>query len=368
MMRSDWPVRILCVLLLCGAGVSGCKKEQPQASAPVDAGVVATAQAGGPETKPVAKVAKPLKFSGVTLKRNPYFVNVTYTLTNPGAAQGRGESCLALLDEMGFVTYERNLGSITVKGGTDDVFNDNVYLPQENWDSVLTVLLYTVKGGRCEGADFQAASEPLRLRATGEPASADAPAPRRPGRLEPGEMELSGLKLWQGGEGDEYQLRYTLKNVSRRRINAQVCVQGYGTDEDVSEDRASVLANNLSMHSLAPGATKTFTERVDLSDSQRWDEVVALDVFLDARGCESKPEKAPVRLRFDKPANVHAPREGWPPLDARDAFDPEEETTEEEAPSAEPAEEEAGMDESDAYDPEVEFPREPSPPDEETAD
>ncbi|WP_120580156.1 hypothetical protein [Corallococcus sp. CA041A] len=368
MMRSDWPVRILCVLLLCGAGVSGCKKEQPQASAPVDAGVVATAQAGGPETKPVAKVAKPLKFSGVTLKRNPHFVNVTYTLTNPGTAQGRGESCLALLDEMGFVTYERNLGSITVKGGTDDVFNDNVYLPQENWDSVLTVLLYTVKGGRCEGADFQAASEPLRLRATGEPASADAPAPRRPGRLEPGEIELSGVKLWQGGEGDEYQLRYTLKNVSRRRINAQVCVQGYGTDEDVSEDRASVLANNLSMHSLAAGATKTFTERVDLSDSQRWDEVVALDVFLDARGCESKPEKAPVRLRFDKPANVHAPREGWPPLDARDAFDPEEETTEEEAPSAEPAEDETGMDESDAYEPEEEFPQTPTPSDEETAD
>ncbi|NNB86364.1 hypothetical protein [Corallococcus exiguus] len=368
MMRSDWPVRILCVLLLCGAGVSGCKKEQPQASAPVDAGVVATAQAGGPETKPVAKVAKPLKFSGVTLKRDPYFVNVTYTLTNPGTAQGRGESCLALLDEMGFVTYERNLGSITVKGGTDDVFNDNVYLPEENWDSVLTVLLYTVKGGRCEGADFQAASEPLRLRATGEPASADAPAPRRPGRLEPGEIELSGLKLWHGGEGDEYQLRYTLKNVSRRRINAQVCVQGYGTDEDVSEDRASVLANNLSMHSLAPGATKTFTERVDLSDSQRWDEVVALDVFLDARGCESKPEKAPVRLRFDKPAALKASDEDGSQLGESDADDPEEEAEES---TAEPAEEETGMDESDAYDPEVEFPQPPPEPDdasEETAD
>ncbi|CAM4523323.1 hypothetical protein [Corallococcus exiguus] len=368
MMRSDWPVRILCVLLLCGAVVSGCKKEQPQASAPVDAGVVAMAQAGVPEPKPVAKVAKPLKFSGVTLKRDPHFVNVTYTLTNPGTAQGRGESCLALLDEMGFVTYERNLGSITVKGGTDDVFNDNISLPEENWDSVLTVLLYTVRGSRCEGADFQAASEPLRLRATGEPASADAPAPRRPGRLEPGEMELSGVKLWQGGEGDEYQLRYTLKNVSRRRINAQVCVQGYAEDEDVSEDRASVLADDLSMHSLAAGATKTFTERVELADSQRWDEVVALDVFLDARGCESKPEKAPVRLRFDKLAALKASDEDGSQLGESDADDPDEEAEES---TAEPAEEETGMDESDAYDPEVEFPQPPPEPDdasEETAD
>ncbi|MHA7629775.1 hypothetical protein [Corallococcus sp. M7] len=367
MMRSDWRVRTLCAWLVGSAALwgVGCKKEQSQANALPDAGVRDMAQVGVPAAKPVAK---PLRFSGVRLKRDPYFVNVTYTLTNPGTVQARGESCLALLDEMGFVTHERNLGSITVKGGTDDVFNDRIYLPEESWDSALTVLLFTVKGGRCEGADFQAASEPLRLRATGEPAAADAPTPKRPGKLAPGEIELSGVSLRQGAEADEYVLEYTLKNVSRRRINAQACIQAYGEDEDVSEDRASVLADDLSMRSLAAGATKTFTDKVELVDSLRWDEVVALDVFLDARGCESKPAAAPVRVRFDKPANVHAPRDGWPPLDERDAFDPEEETTEEEdEPAAEPAEDVTDMDESDAYDPEVEFPQEPSS-DEETAD
>ncbi|MBN8471918.1 hypothetical protein JYJ95_35875 [Corallococcus exiguus] len=366
MMWSDWRVRTLCAWLVGSAALwgAGCKKEQPQASVLLDAGAMAPASV--PETKPVAK---PLRFSGVTLKRRPSFVDVTYTLTNPGTAQGRGEVCLALLDEMGFVTHERNLGSITVKGGTDDVFDDSIYLPEEKWDSALTVLLFTVKGRRCEGADFHEASEPLRLRATGGPASADAPAPRRPGKLEPGEVELSGVALRQDGEADEYLLEYTLKNVSRRRINAQACVQGYREDEDVSEDRASVLADDLGVHSLAAGATATFTDRVEFSDTLRWDEVVALDLFLDERGCESKPAAAPVRVRFDKPANVRAPIEGGAPLDEPDAVDPEEETTEEDdAHGAEPAEDETGMDESDAYEPEEEVPREPSPPDEETAD
>ncbi|WP_147439320.1 hypothetical protein [Corallococcus sp. CA049B] len=308
---------------------------------------------------------KPLRFSGVKLKRTPSFVNVTYTLTNPGTAQGRGEACLAPLDEMGFVTHERNLGSITVKGGTDDVFNDNLYLPEEKWDSALTVLLFTVRGMRCEGADFHAASEPLRLRATGEPAAADAPTPKRPGKLEPGEVELSGVSLRQGSEADEYVLEYTLKNVSRRRINAQACIQGYGADEDVSEDRASVLADDLSMHSLAAGATKTFTDSVEFVDSKRWDEVNTLDLFLDARGCESKPEKAPVRLRFEKSAVLQASdeEESQP-----DELDPGAETTEADEIEDEPAEEVTDMDESDAYDPEVEFPQAPSTPDEETAD
>ncbi|MBN9686556.1 MULTISPECIES: hypothetical protein [unclassified Corallococcus] len=353
MMRSDWRVRTLCAWLVGSAALwgAGCKKEQPQAGALPDA--------GGLETKPVAKVAKPLRFSGVTLKRDPSFVNVTYTLTNPGTAQARGEACLALLDEMGFVTHERNLGSITVKGGTDDVFEDRVYLPEEHWDSVLTVLLFTVNGMRCEGADFQAASEPLRLRASGEPAAADAPAPKRPGKLEPGEIELSGVSLRQGAEADEYVLEYTLKNVSRRRINAQACIQGYGADEDVSEDRASVLADDLSMRSLAAGATKTFTDRIELVDSLRWDEVVALDLFLDARGCESKPETAPVRLRFEKAAGLDASDEEESQPDEFDVSDPDAETTEED---------ETGMDSSDAYDPGEEFPPEPAPSDEETAD
>ncbi|RKI31545.1 hypothetical protein D7Y27_37435, partial [Corallococcus sp. AB004] len=96
MMRDDGWRRSLGGLLLgiAVAWSAGCKKEQPQASAPVDAGVarVAVVDAGMPDAGPVAKVARPLRFSNVVIARDKPYVRVTYTLTNPGTAQGRGAS------------------------------------------------------------------------------------------------------------------------------------------------------------------------------------------------------------------------------------------------------------------------------------
>ncbi|MBN8227433.1 hypothetical protein JYK02_07925 [Corallococcus macrosporus] len=364
MMRSDGWARLLCAWLVGSAVLwgAGCKKEQPQASAVPDAGGGARVQAGVPDAKPAAKEVKPLKFSGVTLKRTtPYTVDVTYTLTNVGTAQARGSSCLALLDEKGFVIHEGPLGSITVKGGTDDVFVDRAYVVEASWKEALTVLLYTARENHCLDDAFQAASEPLRLRPTGSPSSGDAPAPRRPGKPQPGELVLSDVDLRKSGEDNAYRLQYTVKNVSARRINADACFQGYGPDEDVSEDRASVLANPLRILSLAAGATETFTSTVDLVDAQRWDEVVALDVFLDARGCKTKPVAAPARVRFDMPKVVPVLGEE---TTGEDEGDSDEDAAELDAPAA-PDEEATGMDSSDVYDPEEEFPPEPTPPDDE---
>ncbi|NOK21236.1 hypothetical protein [Corallococcus carmarthensis] len=362
MMRSDWRARTLCAWLVGSAALwgAGCKKEQPQASAVPDAGGGVRVQAGGPDAKPV----KPLKFSGVTLERTtPYTVDVTYTLTNAGTAQARGSSCLALLDEKGFVIHEGELGHITVKGGTDDVFVDRAYVMEDLWQDARTVLLYTARDFHCTQDEFQAASEPLRLRPTGSPASADAPAPRRPGRPQPGELVLSNVGLRRSGEDNEYRFQYTVKNVSARRITAEACVQGHGEDEDVSEDRASALADSLRGFSLAAGATQTFTSSVLFVDAQRWGEVVALDVFLDKRGCKTKPVEAAARVRFAMPEVVPVLGEDT----EVDEGDSDDDAAELDVHDAGPDEEETGMDSSDAYDTEEEFPRE-LPPDEATAD
>ncbi|GMU03692.1 hypothetical protein KH5H1_78150 [Corallococcus caeni] len=366
MMRSDWRARTLCAWLVGSAALwgAGCRKEQPQVSAVPDAGGGSRVQVGVPDTKPVAK---PLKFSGVTLQRTtPYTVDVTYTLTNPGTAQARGATCLALLDEKGFVIHEAELGRITVKGGTDDVFVDRAYVMEDLWKDALTVLLYTAREFHCSQDGFQGTSEPLRLRPTGSPAAADAPAPRRPGPPQPGALVLSDVDLRKTGEDNEYSLQYTVKNVSARRITGDACVQGYGEDEDVSEDRASVLADSLRNFSLAAGATETFTSSVSLDDPRRWSEVVALDLFLDKRGCKTKPVAAPALVRFDMPEVLPVLGED---TTAEDEGDSAEDAAEPDAHDADPDEEATGMDSSDAYDPEVEFPQEPSPPDaEEPAD
>ncbi|RKH58432.1 hypothetical protein D7X96_36895 [Corallococcus interemptor] len=359
MTRNDWRRRTLGLLLVGSAAAwgPGCKREQPQASVPPDAGVVAV------DAAPVAKVAKPLKFSTVRLvKENGSHVEVTYTLTNPGTAQARGDACLALLDEKGFTVHEAQMGSITVKGGTEDVFKDRVYVREPDWEQTRTVLLYTARDYQCDKDRFQESSEPLRLLRTGSPAPADVPPPQRPRKPAPGEMELSGVTLSHDSTLGLYRLQYTVKNVSARRINGQACLQGYGEDAHPSEEKAALLSDDLDAFSIAAGATVTVTDLVDIFDRERWDEIVSLDLFLDARGCESKPESAPVRLRFDRPANLHD-------ADATDeAYDSDDETAEvNEGDATDPAEDETGMDSSDAYDPDEEFPQKPSS-DEETVD
>ncbi|MBN8471916.1 hypothetical protein JYJ95_35865 [Corallococcus exiguus] len=360
MMRNDWRRWTLGVLLavVCGAG---CKRE---ASAPPDAGGAAVATASVVDAKPVAKVKKPLKFSDVRLKYANYSLDVTYTLTNPGTAQGRGDACLALLDDKGFIIQAQRLGNIAVKGGTDDTFEDHPFVLRSTWEQARRVLLYTAREFYCAEDDLHAASEPLQLLPTGGPAPADSPAPRWPEKLKPGELVLSDPKLWRVDEG-AYSVSFTVKNLGGRRINGQTCVQGYGEVEAMSKEKASTLAAAMGEFSLAPGVTETLTERISFDDARNWDEVITLDLFLDARGCESKPAAAPARLRFEKSAVLQASDEEESQLDESDAG---EETTEADEIEDEPSEEVTDMDESDAYEPEVEFPQAPSTPDEETAD
>ncbi|NRD51209.1 hypothetical protein, partial [Corallococcus exiguus] len=300
---------------------AGCKKEQPQASAPVDAGAVAAAvaDAGVPDAGAVAKVAKPLRFSDVALKQDGRQLDLTYTLTNPGTAQGRGDACLALLDEKGVLVHVRRLGNIAVKGGTDDVFEDSVYLPESGWPQVRTLLLYTAAERRCESDDFGAASEPLRLLPTGQPAPMGAPVPTRPKPLAAGELTLSDVILTQPGGGARYALTYTVKNVSARRINGQVCLQGYEANQD-----DSLLYALLGEFSLAPGAQERRTDEVDVADAKAWDVVSTLDLFVDEQQCWlADSRKAPSRIEFKKPDDVHAPDEDATGMEWSDDYEAE---------------------------------------------
>ncbi|RKH57820.1 hypothetical protein D7V93_17905 [Corallococcus llansteffanensis] len=322
MRDGEWR-RSLGVLLLGGAVVwgVGCKKEQPQARAPVDAGAVAAAvaDAGVPDAGPVAKVVKPLRFSDVVLKQDRIRLDVTYTLTNPGTAQGRGDACLALLDEKGVVVHVLRMGNIAVKGGTDDVFVDDLYVPESIWPQARTVLLYTAADRLCEHDDFGVTSEPLRLLPTGQPAPAGAPVPTRPKPLAAGELQLSDVRLAQPGGGTLYELTYTLKNVSARRINGSSCLQGYEGDAD-----DFLLHASLGVFSLAPGAQETRTEEVDASDAKAWDRVSTLNLFVSEQLCFAADSKqSPSRLEFKKPDDVHSPDEDATGMDSSDAYEAE---------------------------------------------
>ncbi|MHA7629773.1 hypothetical protein [Corallococcus sp. M7] len=323
MMRDGGWRRSLGVLLVGCAAVwgAGCRKEQPQAVAPVDAGAVAAsvADAGVPDAGPVAKLAKPLRFSDVVFKRDETRLDVTYTLTNPGTAQGRGDVCLALLDEKGVLVHARVMGYITVKGGTDDVFQDYVYMPETAWPQARSMLLYTAAEGLCDSADFGASSEPLRLLLTGQPAPTGAPVPTRPKPLAAGELTLSNAKLEQPGGGTRYELTYTLKNLSARRINGSLCLHGY---EAGKED--SLFSASLDDFSLAPGATRTLTEEVTDVDGEDWDTVSTLDLFVEEQMCVlAQSKEALTRLEFKKPDDVHAPDESVTDMDSSDDYEPE---------------------------------------------
>ncbi|WP_147477210.1 hypothetical protein [Corallococcus sp. AB038B] len=341
MMRDEGWMRSLCVLLLGGALVAGCKKDQPPESMSVDAGAVAAAvaDAGVPDAGAVAKVAKPLRFSEVVFKRGSSQLDVTYTLTNPGTAQGRGDACLALLDEQGFFIRAERLGNIAVKGGTDDVFTDDVPVDDKAWEQARTVLLFTAAEYSCDSGALGATSEPLRLLPSGRPAPADVPAARRPDRLAKGELQLSDVTLEQPQGDDRYVLTYTLKNVSARRIHGNACLEGH----EEQKGGEALFTANVAEISLAPGATETRIDDVTSVDGKDWDTVALLALFVDEPSCfQASARSAPVRFAFKKPAGIHAP---------------EDEVT--------------GMDESDNYDPGEEFPQRPPESDdasEETAD
>ncbi|RKG61368.1 hypothetical protein D7V80_34845 [Corallococcus sp. CA054B] len=312
MTRSDqrrghaWGVLFLGLAV---AWASGCKKEQPVDSAPVDAGGVAVAavDAGVPDAGTVAKakVVKPLRFSDVVIARQDLRVDVTYTLSNPGTAQARGDACMTLLDAEGTVIRTETLGGITVKGETTDTFEDKVYA-----DAPLklsrTVLLYTTAAHHCSDGVDKATSEPLRLLLTGQPAPADAPAPRKEVPSKPEDFELTDVEVGQVDVYDDYYVNYTVKNVSGRRVSGKACLRGYGGSGKDLED--IVDADTVGEFHLEPGARETVdTARVHFADSKHWDEVTVLRLFVSADGCGAGYEAARGGFRFEKPGAVGAP-------------------------------------------------------------
>jgi hypothetical protein len=286
---------------------TGCKKEQPQASAPVDAGVVVVAgvdagvlQAPGP----VAKVAKPLRFSDVRLARADDRVAVTYTLTNPGTAQGRGDACLSLHDEQGAAIEVKRLGGITVKGGTTDTFEDTAILGSANWKQARTVMLYTVPEFRCGAGAPVATSELLRLLPTGEPAPANVPAPQVPVDARAADFEVSNVKVSQTGSSADYSVTYTVKNLSDHRAMGSGCLRAYVKGRERHLEESSV-----GDFSLAPGASATVTDLIIFENDKHWDEVTELRVFSSPYGCSDEADSDNVGFQLAKPADVHAPVE-----------------------------------------------------------
>ncbi|GMU03694.1 hypothetical protein KH5H1_78170 [Corallococcus caeni] len=336
MMRSDQRRgNVLGVLLLGCAAVwgAGCKKEQPQASAPVDAGVVAVADAGVPNAGTVAKVVKPLRFSDVALWPQGTTLMVTYTLTNPGTAQGRGDACLSLLDDQGMVIEVKRMGGITVKGGTTDSFEDKVSLGVTAWKQTRTVMLYTAGDNRCSSGVLSATSELLRLLPTGQPAPADAPAPQALQDSQATDFEVSGVELIQAGLSDDYTLTYTVKNVSGHRAAGSGCLRAYVGPEGAPHLEESPEGD----FNLAPGASETIKDFVIFDNDRNWDRVTVLRLFTSPYGCADYADTDNTGFKFMKPASVHAPQEG---VESEPAGDPEDET---------------GMDSSGAHDPEEEF-------------
>ncbi|MBN8227431.1 hypothetical protein JYK02_07915 [Corallococcus macrosporus] len=340
MMRSDQRRGNALGVLLLGCAVvwgAGCKKEQPQASAPVDAGVVAVAavDAGVPDAGAVttAKVAKPLRFSDVTLRpQNSITVMVTYTLTNPGTAQGRGDACLSLHDDQGAVIEVKRMGGITVKGGTTDTFEDRVSLGSTSWTQTRTVMLYTAGEYHCSNGVPAATSELLRLLPTGQPAPADAPAPRELQASQVADFEVSNVEVTQAGLSDDYNVTYTVKNVSDHRASGSGCLRAYLGKEDAPHLEESPVGD----FSLAPGASETVKDSIVFDNDRNWDRVTVLRLFTSPYGCADDADTDNTGFKFTKPESIHAPEEG---VEAEPVSYPEDET---------------GMDSSDAYEPEEE--------------
>jgi hypothetical protein len=304
MMPKDWlsGVVLLCVAMTVGLG---CRKDPLPVSEPPDAGasVVSSSAAMRPDAGPVAKGKKRLKFSDVALKTQFGRLDVTFTLTNPGSVQGRGDACLALLDAKGVVIVLWSLGNVTVKGGMDDVFENAVQLPGWALAQARTALLYTAAESQCAEAGFSEASEPERLLLTGGPAPAKQPAPRRSKPAAKGDLSLSDVQLTHE-EGADYTLTYTLKNTSGRRLNGATCLKAYEEDNEDEE----VFFVQLSEWSQPAGDKETRTDRISIDDSRDWDAVGTLDLI--AGDCGAVPEQAPAHLRFHKsemPGTPEAP-------------------------------------------------------------
>ncbi|MHA7629774.1 hypothetical protein [Corallococcus sp. M7] len=282
MMRSDQrhvPGRVW--VALAAVWVAGCRKEQPAASAPVDAGVahVAVVDAGMPD---VAKVSKPLRFSNVGLRRvADGDVTVTYTLTNPGTAQARGKMCLMLLDAQDLAIEVRWLGSITVKGGLEDTFEDETNVDDLQWNQVRSLRLFTTASDDyCSDTPPKSASEPFRMLPTGAPAPAKLPLPDPPPVSTPEDFEVSGLHLGQAGTPEGPSLTFTVKNVSDHRASGSGCLRAYA-----KEGSRALEEIDVGVFDLAPKAASTQTVAVEFHRARHWEEATVLRYFVGPYGC-----------------------------------------------------------------------------------
>ncbi|AFE04779.1 hypothetical protein COCOR_02721 [Corallococcus coralloides DSM 2259] len=267
-------------LLLGCAAVwgTGCKKEQPQASAPVDAGVVA---AGVPDAGSVAKGPRPLRFSNVVLKRQDDTVNVSYTLTNPGTAQGRGDACLMLVDDQNRAIAVSRLGGITVKGGLEDAFEDTVKVADLQWKQARSVMLYSTEyGSYCSTSDLKPISEFLRLLPTGAPAPAGLPVPAQPQDVTSGDFAVSGIRVNQAGSSAGASVTYTVKNVSDHRAAGTGCLRAYA-----QEGTRALEELEAGEFDLAPNASETRTATLKFADATHWAAVKVLRFFASPYGC-----------------------------------------------------------------------------------
>ncbi|GMU11268.1 hypothetical protein [Corallococcus caeni] len=283
-MGSD-PLKVLggVVLGLAAVWGAGCKKDAPAASAPVDAGVVvATVDAGIPDAGTVARISKPLRFSNVGLKRvADGGVTVSYTLTNPGTAQGRGNTCLMLVDEHGLAISSQTIGFVTVKGGGDDTFEDSTSVDDLRWNQARSLILYTTAYDTlCYDDRARRTSEPFPLLPTGAPAPAGLPVPKLPPDSTPEDFEVSGLQLRRGGTPPGPSLTYTVKNVSGHRASASGCLRAYAREGSYALEEVDV-----GEFDLAPAASSTQTVPVAFHKDRHWGEATVLRFFVDPYGC-----------------------------------------------------------------------------------
>ncbi|RKH58431.1 hypothetical protein D7X96_36890 [Corallococcus interemptor] len=277
-MRSDQRRRLGVLLSLAALWGAGCKKEQPQASMPVDAGAVAVAVV---DAGPVAKVVKPLRLSDVSLQRQEDRLAVKYTLTNPGTAQARGPACLMLIDEGNRAIDVLRMGGITVKGGSEDTFEDQLTVADLQWKQARAVLLFTVAYDKyCSDTQLQPTSETLRLLPTGAPAPAGLPMPVPAEEATAADLVVSDVRVRRSKTPAGASVTFTVKNVSDHRASGSACLRAY-----VREGLFALEENDVGEFDLAPGASATVTGTGTFGDASHWDEVTVLRLFTHTYGC-----------------------------------------------------------------------------------
>ncbi|MCY1041299.1 hypothetical protein OV208_08210 [Corallococcus sp. bb12-1] len=309
MIRSDkrrGPT--LAVLALACAAVwgTGCKKEEAVAPAVVvDAGVVAAAAVpdAGAEGV-VAKVSRPLRFSDVKLAHDGERVSVTYTLTNPGTVQGRGDACLWLHDDRGAVIEALRLGAISVKGGTFDTFEDRALVTAAFWKQTRSVRLFTTNK-YCQQRSPEASSELAHLLPTGRPVPEVFPRPRDLETSQPADFEVSNVRLRHDVAAGDYLITYTVKNLGGRRASGMACLRAYADDGCSCHLEESSVGD----FSLPPGGSETVTDTILFNKDQHWNQVKVLRLALSESGCADDVDEVNPGFKFDKPEGIQGPAE-----------------------------------------------------------